>query len=401
MGTLKLRNCTIWDVHYWRKGGNSKAVVKPGQEGTYDWGATYTLGVKRENVTPDGLHRRSAVNQNGIYYVVWRNSNQELDILTEAEASVYPISPDNKYLSNWFSSNAQWMSPLDGTLTLDKFSIPGTHDSGTEKVDAGYSKTQNFGINKQLQDGIRYLDIRVETQKNSGDPLKVMHSGTSCKISFGDVLTACSNFLKDNKQETIIMLMNAADGKSTDIEAAFKTYLHQNQYNGLFYLNNTIPTLDKARGHIVLFRRFVVTDNATMGIDLSSGWLDNATFELTTPNGIKFEIEDQYKEHDTNKKEKIVQNCLASAMMNPKDGKMHLTYNSIATNGFHTPYQYAWGSNGVDPAMNVCLTPYLTKNSGNKRFGVIMFDFYNNLGSDNDNVNLIIKSNNGLKKTTD
>ncbi|NQY65348.1 MAG: hypothetical protein HRT38_16850 [Alteromonadaceae bacterium] len=59
-----------------------------------------------------------------------------------------------------------WISNLEGSVTLDKLSIPGTHDSGASKARKGQAHNQNFDIITQLNDGIRFLDIRVkyETQ---------------------------------------------------------------------------------------------------------------------------------------------------------------------------------------------------------------------------------------------
>lgn len=392
MGTLTVRNCTVWDVHYWRQGGNSKAVVSPGEEGTYDWGTTYTLGVKRENVSPEGKHYRHGVNQSGTYYIVWNSAKEELDTLSETDASVYPRSPNNKYLAKWFVDHSKWMADLDASLTLDKFSIPGTHDSGTEKIAEGYAHTQNFNIATQLEDGIRFLDIRVSPQNNSGDPLKIKHGDYSCKISFADVLNSCSRFLTVNTNETIIMLVDSSSGSNKGIEAGFRAYLEQDQYKDLFLLEGKIPTLETARGKIVLFRRFEIEGSEVLGVNLSKGWKSNETFSLTTPDGDQFEIEDEYKEHDTHKKVKIVHDCLNLASETPDHSTMYLTYNSIATNGFHTPYQYAWGGNGVDPAMNKSLD-YLHTNSKKRRLGVVLMDFYNNKGSDNENVVSIIESN--------
>ncbi|CAN0059098.1 unnamed protein product, partial [Choristocarpus tenellus] len=49
MGTLKLRNCTKWRLKYWRVVEFARAnYVAPGQEGIYNWGATYTLKVERD-----------------------------------------------------------------------------------------------------------------------------------------------------------------------------------------------------------------------------------------------------------------------------------------------------------------------------------------------------------------
>lgn len=398
MGTLRIRNCTIWDVHYWRQtAGNDKDIAKPGEEGTLSFGATYTLGVKRINVSPDGKDYRSAVNQNGIYYAVWDASKKKLQILSEHEANLYPWSSDNAFLTKWIKRLPDWMSALNGNYSLDKYSIPGTHDSGTEKTGEGVAHTQNFGISAQLSDGIRFLDIRLDGVTEFDNDLIVKHGCILCFLSFEDVLNDCKKFLSAHSGETIIMLVNASGCLYSNIASRFKTYLEKDAYKNLFYLGETMPRLNDVRGKIVLFRRFKAGDSGVKGIDLSDGWKDNETFSLTTPQGVKFEIEDEYKQHDTHKKLEVVEANINSALVNSNDGIMYITYNSVSA-GAHTPYQYAWGGGGVDPIMNPSLQSFLNGKPGNRRFGVVMLDYYNNKGSQNGNVEALVKSNDGMKR---
>ena len=194
------------------------------------------------------------------------------------------------------------------------------------------------------------------------------------------------------------MLMDDAHDRleiGRTVEDGFKKYLKQQCYEDLFYLGTEIPPLKKLRGKVVLFRRFESQDCDNMGVDLEGIWKDNATFSVTTPQGVTFSIEDEYKKRDTHKKEATVRSVLDSAIDSPKDGVLHITYNSIAS-GSHTPYQYAWGGGGVNPAMNRSLRAYLAEKSGIRRFGVVMLDFYNNKGSDRDIVESIIRSNPGI-----
>lgn len=287
-----------------------------------------------------------------------------------------------------------WMSNLDDNLTLDKISIPGTHDSGTWKTGKGAAHTQNFGIMTQLHDGIRFLDIRVKHKGGrDNDPLQIYHGIINCDTSFGEVLTTCADFLKKNPTETIIMLIDAASGDGKNIQKDFDFYLSQTEYKDLFNLEPVPPKLAEIRGKVVLFRRFP----GNKGVDLSTGWKKDATFTLKTPEGVQFKIEDNYKEHNTKKKAKLVEKNIASSINNPDDGVIYITYNSISQGFTHTPYQYAWGGGlgRVEPAMNPYLTSYLSEHPGQKTFGVIMLDYYNNKkGSiNNGNVTLIINAN--------
>ena len=292
-----------------------------------------------------------------------------------------------------------WMSGLDDNLTIDKISIPGTHDSGTAKCSAGPSHTQNFSISRQLNDGIRFLDIRVKHQSSNpdSDPLQVYHGIDNCDISFGDVLDDCEKFLTENPTETILMLMNSASGDGKDIQEYFDVYLNQTQYEELFYLQATLPKLAKLRSKIALFRRFP----GNVGVDLSEGWKDNATFSLETPEGVEFYIEDEYNEHNTNKKLDVVEKTITQSIDNPNDGIFYITFNSIAYKvvNFRTPWDYAWGASGIDPEMNPALGSFLASQSGTKNFGIIPMDFYNKeVGDiDNSNVKAIVNSNAGVK----
>ncbi|MGI3081161.1 phosphatidylinositol-specific phospholipase C [Vibrio alginolyticus] len=288
-----------------------------------------------------------------------------------------------------------WMSGLNETLTLDRISIPGTHDSGTAKAPPIGARTQNFGIYTQLNDGIRFLDIRVTDNGTEDDPLNIYHGIISCDISLGDVLDDCLLFLKENPSETIIMLMNAATSSVKGVQEKFDYYAEQEKYSDLFYLDTKVPTLKQSRSKIVLLRRF----SGSSGIDLSHGWKVNETFTLTTPQNQVFEIEDQYKEHDTHKKMAAVEYAINRAIDAPEDGVIHITYNSIAQ-GWHTPYQYCWGGGigTVIPQMNPGLTEFLQVKQKGDRLGIIVLDFYNNeVGNiDNRNTEIIINTNSGL-----
>ncbi|GGY58430.1 1-phosphatidylinositol phosphodiesterase [Bacterioplanes sanyensis] len=415
MATLKLRNCTIWELKYWRLGGGNDSYVTAGEEGRYEWDTTYTLTTERRKENPAGRTRLDTVNQGGIYYVVWEG--EALRIIDEKTASNFPVSEENKYLSNWCIKHHDWMGALDDSLTLDQLSLPGTHDSATEGVSSlvkGFARTQNFDISTQLNDGIRFLDIRADhllpiellspmppmsedyRKRLKNDPLQIKHGPVDCGISFGDVLDSCKAFLEQNPTEAIFMLMNSAnDDPELMVEVGFNTYLESEKFRDLFYLDSTLRPLNELRGKVVLLRRFASKKRDNFGIDLQDVWKDNATFQNATFDGVRLKVEDQYKETNTHTKEKIVRECLTDAAENKDDGVVHITYNSIAYNkaNARTPYQYAWGGHGVKPPMNKSLEQYLSKIEGSQRLGVVMLDFYNDKGSSHSIVDAIIRSN--------
>ena len=98
MAQLYLYNCTCWPVEFWRVGGTHKNVAQPGKAGIYEWGATYTLKVRR---APDhkGEVSRAAVNQAGAYYA-YRKGDKEtgkLDILDKTSINGVRANKYNPY----------------------------------------------------------------------------------------------------------------------------------------------------------------------------------------------------------------------------------------------------------------------------------------------------------------
>ncbi len=60
------------------------------------------------------------------------------------------------------AGSADWMARLPDDMPLGGLSIPGTHDAGTQYVQLGFfSKCQARSVGQQLEDGFRYLDIRL------------------------------------------------------------------------------------------------------------------------------------------------------------------------------------------------------------------------------------------------
>ena len=76
-----------------------------------------------------------------------------------------------------------WMSHIKDDITLDRLSIPGTHNSGTLNVEYESARTQNRDIPQQLHDGIRMLDLRVrphiDKEKEDGN-LHIYHNVIDC-----------------------------------------------------------------------------------------------------------------------------------------------------------------------------------------------------------------------------
>jgi 1-phosphatidylinositol phosphodiesterase len=332
---------------------------------------------------------------------------------------------------------ANWMSKIaNKNVKLSQLSIPGTHDSGTKGISsaiaAGGGRCQNATIAQQLNDGIRFLDIRINNMQDFGESLEnavlnsaatvatkmnasgrkeslvISHGAFFCGITLGQVLEDCERFLKAHPGEVIMMSVKN-DGKNNNVSPYFAQYL--DCYKNLFYFTDAIPTLAQARGKIVLLYRFEFTPPSQYpevfkksGIRLEIN--NNTSTYYQNKQGVFLFIDDHYEKEscDTKKKKVFVESALNQAMSLsvPRqsartdgglvvpmsiDDILFITFNSIAMHSVHTPYDYAWGTAGgvvknIDPAMNRWLKEYLINNYGNRRLGVVLMDFY-----DRDNEN--------------
>lgn len=132
------------------------------------------------------------------------------------------------YITIGFKINRpKWMEvagTTHGDVPLNQWVLPGTHDSGTSSITsnsawapdaewyhyvktivAKWAKTQTKPIQGQLNDGIRYFDLRV-AKADSGTGYAFVHSleGDSVEAA----LEAVQVFLANNTQEIVILDFN-------------------------------------------------------------------------------------------------------------------------------------------------------------------------------------------------
>ncbi len=226
----------------------------------------------------------------------------------------YPVETKaaEKTMDVWEGvSSADWMSNLDDDLKISQINLPGTHDSGTKNVTFSSSaQCQNMSIADQLNNGIRFLDIRLE---DDGERLRLVHGTADCKSEDGsnlyldEVLQDCYDFLDAHPTETIVMSMKKDDGKAED--AQIETFIHNyiNANSGYWCLQNGSPVLRDVRKKIVLARRYHSAENDfanDKGVRLF--WSDQGSSDVVTPpwvrpdrvttyGWLRFCVQDRYK----------------------------------------------------------------------------------------------------------
>jgi 1-phosphatidylinositol phosphodiesterase len=157
----------------------------------------------------------------------------------------------------------EWVSLLPSYLSLSKVSWPGTHDSCARHGVGAVCQT--WSITEQLNNGIRFLDIRA---RYTSERFAIHHGIYYQEIMFGDVVNQCRNFLNRNSNEVILMSLDEehSDVGLEKFERVLRDYINEN-YN-LWYTSSRIPTLEEVRGKIVLIRRWKA--NGTLGIAWNS-----------------------------------------------------------------------------------------------------------------------------------
>ena len=274
--------------------------------------------------------------------------------------------------------NMSWMKQVDDDRSLSSITIPGTHDSATCYVRMPYlAKCQVIPIDKQLECGYRYLDIRLNVKDNK---LYLTHGPCAClndiapwsnNLELSDVLNMCYKFLENNPSETIVFNVKS-ENKDQDIsqfQDILNTYIQKDINKWL--LTNTMPTLKESRGKVVLARRF--EDSANMGniSGIPIMWQDQKGIG-TTPfeNGIdpddthSLVVQDRF-EHEEEPKLNSFTDTLNAANIS----KDTLVLNFLSTKGpniYGCPYSYAKSLNPSLMSLNL---------SNNKYNGWVIVDF--------------------------
>lgn len=261
-----------------------------------------------------------------------------------------------------FAAGGNWMTPLAGTLPLSQLSIPGTHDSGARfEPLSGTAKCQNLTIREQLDAGVRFLDIRC---RHVNDAFAIHHGQVYQNINFSKVLDATYGFLAANPGETVIMSVKEeykASGNTRSFEATFDSHVALNPSK--WRLASAIPTLDEARGKIVLFRRFGAI-STPKGINAAK-WPDNTTFG----SGGSLRVQDHYAVSDNDTKWNRILAMLNEARDGP-DNTLHVNFSSGYIGGLFGIPNITGVSNNINPR----LSTFFTANPQG-RFGIIVMDF--------------------------
>lgn len=235
-------------------------------------------------------------------------------------------------------STKNWLGYLDDATPINQISLPGTHDSGTYTVGkfsilSTWIKTQDESITEQLNNGVRFLDIRCRHINNS---FAIHHDRFFLNLNFSDILADCYKFLKENPQEFIFLSVKEEYTSQNCTRSFNDTFLADYLDPTQWFTEDRFPQLAEVRGKIVLFRRF----SGSNGID-ASHWPDNQTFESDG----RLHVQDEYEQRDEVLKGKAIKAAWDFATAHSVKGWLTINFTSIAAYRFTSTRAYAKDKN--------------------------------------------------------
>jgi|GEM_PF-804632 len=263
-----------------------------------------------------------------------------------------------------------WMKHVDDAASISALSIPGTHDSGARKSqEVNISKCQELSFRNQLEMGIRFLDIRIDSN------LRINHGGYYQFEDLREVIGIVERFLRSNPTETVIMSIKQEYTNDSNFSNIVDNVINSQPY--LWYLENRVPKMGEVRGKIILFRRYPYSD---LGISMSY-WPDNRTFSSGDVS-----VQDWYNiggisNSNISKKWNEAKKMIDKAIRREWN---YLYVNFLsASGGIATPNHYAWGrrewwniwaenTNGILEYFEVY---FKNNNTRGKTHGVIVMDY--------------------------
>jgi hypothetical protein len=160
--------------------------------------------------------------------------------------------------------SANWMKRLADSTPIIKISMPGTHDSATYGVtDLDLPiffrcQYQSKNITTQLNDGIRFFDLRVGSDgKLHHDYVICFDSYPNYPVTIEKVFDNIISFLNNHRTETVVVIIKHEYGNSESdylkyVKAAIDKYNKDGEPKRVYTGSSIDIKLSEVRGKIVL-----------------------------------------------------------------------------------------------------------------------------------------------------
>ncbi|KAG6036443.1 hypothetical protein E4U41_005715 [Claviceps citrina] len=281
--------------------------------------------------------------------------------------------------------NPSWMAHLPDDANITALSIPGTHDTMTDRISSLTRQCQNWNLTTQLNAGLRYLDIRARVRHNE---LHIYHASSPTGYSYRDVLLAVFDFLDANPSEAIVMRLKREGpplglGNKRSFQDAFNyarvadPATHPGATKHLFLYNDTslpIPTLGQLRSKIFLLQNWKEDDAAAA-----------AATNTTTTYGLEWAgpqmiLEDKWiipSPSQLDQKWDAIRSALERANADPLDNRhLYLAHTSASVGVLPIVAAAGTKDKTYPRGMNERTGAWLEDHVGGaERAGIIIFDF--------------------------
>jgi hypothetical protein len=202
-------------------------------------------------------------------------------------------------------SHAKWMSELPDNILIGDINLPGSHDAAAiNTVLTTPYACHNYSITRQLEYGIRVLDVRLKIMYRNGAFVFITcHGKIGSTVRANEyqtlqsLLDECRRFLSSNPTETILMLLKVDDWTTLPdnkkIQAMAPLELLLRTYPTVAHPH--MPQLGAIRGEILLYNRISTDPDLGTLID----WNDNTAGSLAgPPHGRTYDVYVQDKYED-------------------------------------------------------------------------------------------------------
>ena len=271
------------------------------------------------------------------------------------------------------------MKDVDDGKKICDMNIPGTHDSGaryTQGIVTGVvASCQNSSIYSQLNSGIRYLDLRVDSNGTICHGIlkcyKSIVTNKENELKLSDVLDYVEKFLENNPSEFVILQIKR-ERKNSD-KNDFKNNIGRLLKNKSKYYYRkksgadlSTLTVSDVRGKFLVFARDC--GDIDGGAFVYSNWGDNESCTLAKIDGHDCFLQDEYKAKTKNEKIECIKNFYNKIWEKDLTGKFVVNFTSCVG------YYILWA---VAMQINPSFKKFLEKNNLNKKFGIVLMDFPN------------------------
>jgi hypothetical protein len=244
-------------------------------------GAKMTLSIQTEDRTsieltadPEGVFEPAITSKPSLFtprVSVAKPTNSQWGVTNSHGNLEFVVSQQIPSLSDWMRE----LAPIRGGEPLSTLLLPGTHDSGSYRgiLSARWANTQEWTIKQQLENGIRVFDIRValnrdESYGTAQESLEISHGPVGMGFFYSDVIGDFHAFLDAHPGECIVMICKQEYTEHNDFGIRIED--ENTRLGARIYKRDDLPTIDKAKGKIVLLRRYP----GTYGISVED-WPDD------------------------------------------------------------------------------------------------------------------------------